>query len=134
MSSGADDLRLRLQVQRTRGAAERAELRLMVDDMREAVRPARELGAAATRLYSAVAEQRGLKGLPWLRSTLRLVRERPWLLSAAVSLLGRRRSRRWLVVGAATLGAVLFGRMLANRGGSSGAGKGSPARHTTDLY
>jgi hypothetical protein len=117
MSSRADDLLLRLQAQRTRAAAERAELQLLLDELRDASRPARELGAAAVRFYAAVADRRGWAGLPWVRTTLRLLRERPWLLSAGVSLLGRRRSRRWLVIGAAIVGAALFGRMLSARSG-----------------
>lgn len=104
---------LRLELLRTRAAIERAELRAAVLDLQSALAPVRSVIAFVSgRAPEGAARRRGFAAV--VLTVVGLLRDRPWLLSALVSVASRRSARRWLVLGAvAAIVAVAVRRVLA---------------------
>ncbi len=107
-----DDRAIRLELLRTRAALDRAALHAAVAELRASTASVRAvIGLVAGRGNKGDAAGAGIGML--VRAVVGVLRERPWLLSAAATVVGRRGLRRWLVLGAVTVViAVVVRRMV----------------------
>lgn len=109
-----DPVKLRFELLRARAAVERAELRMNVRALDRGTRPLRNLiggvFGAAHRL-----EGRRLGAASWLGTAVGFVRERPWVVSALMAVLARRRLRRWVMLAGIALAGALLARTLHAR-------------------
>jgi hypothetical protein len=107
----ADPQQLRLELLRMRASIERAELQAAVLDLRSATQPLRRALGVVSGLARGDGAGRG--GIASLVGPLfALLRERPWLLSAIVTIAARRGARRWLMLGAVTAVVALLVRSM----------------------
>jgi hypothetical protein len=106
-----DPVKLRFELLRARAAVERAEMRMNMRALDRSTRPLRNLiggvFGSAQRL-----EGRRPGAASWIANAVGFVRERPWLVSAAMAVLARRRLRRWVMLGGVALAGVWLARTL----------------------
>lgn len=118
MSDRAADRRLRMQMLRLRGELQRADAVAALTEVRES-------GHRIGRVFGAVASLRGLSaaGAGWAAPLLVALRERPWLLALALSVVrtAKRHPAAVAVAGAVLVVARLWARPPAAKAPSEPA-------------
>jgi hypothetical protein len=109
-----DPIALRFELLKMRAATERADLRSAVRTLDASTRPARTIVTALLAATGRV-RPRALGTLPLLGMVFGFARRQPWLLSAIVGFVLRRKTTRWVLLGGVAFAAAWLALRWRNR-------------------